>query len=38
MALDAEGRLAAPFTTPGMYRGWIDAGGQVTVRIHGDER
>lgn len=38
VALDARGRFVAPFTTPGMYRGWIDAEGQVTVRIHGDER
>ncbi|MEO1697408.1 MAG: isoaspartyl peptidase/L-asparaginase [Planctomycetota bacterium] len=38
VALDAGGRMAAPFTTPGMYRGWIDAEGRVTVRIHGDER
>jgi len=38
VALDARGRMAAPFTTPGMYRGWIDAEGRVTVRIHGDER
>lgn len=38
VALDARGRFVAPFTTPGMYRGWIDAEGRVTVRIHGDER
>lgn len=38
VALDAKGRMAAPFTTPGMYRGWIDSEGRVTVRIHGDER
>lgn len=38
VALDREGRLAAPFTTPGMYRAWIDAQGRMTIRIHGDER
>ena len=38
VALDSQGRLAAPFTTPGMYRGWVDAQGRVTVRIYGDER
>ncbi len=38
VALDAKGRMAAPFTTSGMYRGWIDAEGRVTVRIYADER
>ena len=38
VALDSQGRLAAPFTTQGMYRGWVDAQGRVTVRIYGDER
>jgi len=38
VALGADGQLVAPFTTPGMYRAWIDAAGNVTVRIHGDER
>lgn len=38
VALDGAGRMVAPFTTPGMYRGWVDAQGRVTVRIHGDER
>lgn len=38
VALGADGQLVAPFTTPGMYRAWIDADGNVTVRIHGDER
>lgn len=36
VALDAEGRVAAPFNTPGMYRGWITAEGEVTVRIWTD--
>ncbi len=38
VALDSQGRLAAPFTTAGMYRGWVDRQGRVTVRIYGDER
>lgn len=38
VALDAGGRMVAPFTTAGMYRGWVDGEGRVTVRIHGDER
>jgi beta-aspartyl-peptidase (threonine type) len=38
VALDSQGRLAAPFTTAGMYRGWVDSQGRVTVRIYGDER
>ena len=38
VALDRDGRMVAPFTTPGMYRGWVDRDGNVTVRIHGDER
>lgn len=37
IALDAEGRVAAPFNTPGMYRGWIDAEGRVEVRIYREE-
>ncbi|MDG1985607.1 MAG: isoaspartyl peptidase/L-asparaginase [Planctomycetota bacterium] len=38
VALDANGTLVAPFTTAGMYRGWVTRDGTVTVRIHGDER
>ncbi|MDA1265546.1 MAG: isoaspartyl peptidase/L-asparaginase [Planctomycetota bacterium] len=37
IALDHAGRVAAPFNTPGMYRGWIDAEGRVEVHIYGDE-
>lgn len=36
IALDANGNVALPFNTEGMYRGWIDAKGQVTVRIYKD--
>lgn len=34
IAIDAEGRVAMPFNTPGMFRGTIDADGNVTVEIY----
>jgi beta-aspartyl-peptidase (threonine type) len=37
IALDAEGHIAMPFNTDGMYRGWIDAAGVPHVAIYGDE-
>ena len=33
IALDREGNVSAPFNTAGMYRGWIDAAGNVTIHI-----
>lgn len=36
IALTPAGDAAAPFNSPGMYRGWIDAEGRVTVRIWRD--
>ncbi|MFT7677012.1 MAG: beta-aspartyl-peptidase (threonine type) [Planctomycetota bacterium] len=36
IALDANGRLATPFNTEGMYRAWIDQDGRVTVKIYAD--
>ena len=36
-ALDAQGNIALPFNTPGMYRGWIGADGRRGVAIFGDE-
>lgn len=33
ISMDARGRVSAPFNTPGMYRGWIDAAGRVEVHI-----
>ncbi|MEX1025779.1 MAG: isoaspartyl peptidase/L-asparaginase [Planctomycetota bacterium] len=33
IALDAEGNIAMPFNTEGMYRGWIDEDGKVTLSI-----
>lgn len=37
IALDAEGNIAMPFNTPGMYRAWIDADGRRGVAIYEDE-
>ncbi len=36
IALTPAGAAAAAFNTPGMYRGWIDAEGRVSVRIFED--
>ncbi|MEZ6017917.1 MAG: isoaspartyl peptidase/L-asparaginase [Planctomycetota bacterium] len=36
IALTPAGRAAAPFNSSGMYRGWIDSKGRVTVRIWGE--
>jgi beta-aspartyl-peptidase (threonine type) len=33
IAMDAQGNIATPFNTAGMYRGWIDQNGAVTVAI-----
>lgn len=38
IALDDEGRFSTPFNTPGMFRGWVDAKGQITVLIWADEQ
>ena len=35
--LDRRGNFATPFNTEGMYRGWVDDQGRITVRIYGDE-
>jgi L-asparaginase / beta-aspartyl-peptidase len=37
IALDADGHIAIPFNTDGMYRGWIGADGVPHVAIYGDE-
>jgi len=34
IAIDRRGRVAAPFNTEGMYRGWITRGGRATVAIY----
>ncbi|GEP44836.1 isoaspartyl peptidase/L-asparaginase family protein [Brevifollis gellanilyticus] len=33
IAIDAQGRVHAPFNTPGMFRAWIGTDGQVEVKI-----
>ncbi len=35
IALDAQGRITAPFNTAGMYRGWINEAGELEVRLFG---
>mgnify|MGYP002279157964 CR=1 FL=1 len=37
ISLDAEGTVAMPFNTSGMYRASVDASGERVVRIYGNE-
>ena len=37
VAVDRGGKLALPFTTPGMYRGWIGPTGEARVAVFADE-
>jgi beta-aspartyl-peptidase (threonine type) len=37
IALDGRGRLAMPFNTEGMYRGYVTRSGEVVTKIYGDE-
>jgi beta-aspartyl-peptidase (threonine type) len=37
IALDAEGNIAMPFNTQGMYRGYVDTDGNRAVMIYNDE-
>jgi beta-aspartyl-peptidase (threonine type) len=37
IALDADGNLAMPFNTEGMYRGYVTGNGEVVTKIYGDE-
>jgi beta-aspartyl-peptidase (threonine type) len=37
IAIDAAGRIAAPFNTLGMYRGWVGTDGAVVVATHAAE-
>lgn len=37
IVLDAQGRIALPFNTQGMYRGWIGADGVPHIAIFDDE-
>jgi len=34
IAMDAQGNIAMPFNTPGMYRGYIDTDGNMVIRIY----
>ena len=36
IAVDAQGEIALPFNTSGMYRGWVDADGDIIVATHQD--
>ena len=33
IALDADGNIAMPFNTEGMYRGWVDKSGKIHIAI-----
>lgn len=37
IALDKDGHIAMPFNTEGMYRGWVEAGGEVHVLMYEEE-
>lgn len=37
IVMTTDGEFAFPFNTEGMYRGWIDAGGQPHVALYVDE-
>lgn len=37
VALDANGRVVAPFNTLGMYRGWVTPEGELTVASHREQ-
>ena len=36
IALDADGNIATPFNTDGMFRGWIDRDGKVHIAIYAE--
>ena len=37
IAVDRRGNIALPMNTTGMYRGWIDPGGQIQIAVFADE-
>lgn len=37
IALDKDGNIAMPFNTPGMYRGWVEAGGEFHVLMYKED-
>ena len=36
IAVDKDGNVTLPFNSEGMYRGFVDSSGNLTVRIYGD--
>ena len=34
IAMDKDGNIAMPFNTPGMYRGWLKAGGEREIEFY----
>jgi beta-aspartyl-peptidase (threonine type) len=36
VSIDANGNFAAPYNTPGLYRGYVTADGQVKVMLYED--
>ncbi len=38
IAVDGAGRVAAPFNTPGMFRGWVTTEGDLHVGTHAEMR
>ncbi len=37
VAIDKDGNMAMPFNTLGMYRGWVDEDGRITIKIYRNE-
>jgi beta-aspartyl-peptidase (threonine type) len=37
IALDGRGRLATPFNTTGLFRGWVTEDGEYVVKMFSDE-
>ena len=37
IAIDRQGRMATPFTTRALYRGWVETEGEPVVKIFADE-
>lgn len=38
IAVDKNGNIAMPFNTTGMFRGYVNAGGEIKVAMFGDEK
>jgi beta-aspartyl-peptidase (threonine type) len=37
IAVDENGNIAMPFNTPGMFRGYVKAGGETKVAMFGNQ-